>query len=97
MMPQQPGCYLFKDAKGKVIYIGKAKNLKKRVSSYFNRTNLDPKTENLVKNIKSTDFIAVDNEKEALILVQRYFLYKGRHIGLYGTLGRVFLAFSYKF
>jgi len=68
MMPQQPGCYLFKDAKGKVIYIGKAKNLKKRVSSYFNRTNLDPKTENLVKNIKSTDFIAVDNEKEALIL-----------------------------
>ena len=68
LIPNNPGCYIFKDRSGKVIYIGKAKNLKKRVSSYFQKRNLDPKTELLVGNIDSVDFIATENEIEAYIL-----------------------------
>jgi len=67
-IPNQPGCYLFKDNAGIILYIGKAKELKKRVSSYFQKKGLDPKTENLVKNISDIDFILTDNEIEALIL-----------------------------
>jgi excinuclease ABC subunit C len=67
-IPNNPGCYLFKDKNNKIIYIGKAKNLKKRVKSYFQKTDLDPKTELLVENINSLDFIATDNEVEAIIL-----------------------------
>jgi excinuclease ABC subunit C len=67
-IPNNPGCYLFKDKKSNIIYIGKAKNLKKRVKSYFQKTDLDLKTEILVDNIHSLDFIATDNEVEAIIL-----------------------------
>jgi len=67
-LPISSGCYLFKDESGKIIYIGKAKNIKKRVKSYFQKDNLDSKTQNLVKNIDSVDIIATDNEFEALIL-----------------------------
>jgi len=66
-IPTNPGCYLFKK-KNKIIYIGKAKNLKKRVSSYFQKKNHDPKTENLVADITDTDYIVTDSEVEALIL-----------------------------
>lgn len=66
LIPTSPGCYLYSDKKN-IIYIGKAKNLKKRVSSYFNR-NLDSKTNALVKNISKVDFIATNSEVEALIL-----------------------------
>lgn len=66
--PASPGCYLFKDEKDRIIYIGKAKNLGKRVRSYFQKTDHDPKTENLVKNIHSFDVIATTTELEALIL-----------------------------
>lgn len=68
MIPNKPGCYLHKDKKGKIIYIGKAKDLKKRVTSYFNRNDFDSKTASLVKNIHTTDFIVTNNEVEALIL-----------------------------
>ena len=51
LVPSEPGCYLFKDKDGNIIYIGKAKNLKKRVSSYFQKKNHDPKTQSLVENI----------------------------------------------
>jgi excinuclease ABC subunit C len=67
-IPINPGCYLFKDGKGKILYVGKAKNLKKRVSSYFNKKNHDPKTEILVSLIKDVSFIVTNNEVEALIL-----------------------------
>lgn len=67
-LPIKPGCYIYKNEKGKVIYIGKAKNIKKRVSSYFQKKELDIKTQQLVKNIKTIDFITTDNEIEALLL-----------------------------
>ncbi len=67
-LPDKAGCYIYKDIKGKIIYIGKAKNLKKRVSSYFQKKGLDPRTEHLVENIAAVDFIVTNNEVEALIL-----------------------------
>ena len=67
-LPMSPGCYLFKDDNDKIIYIGKAKNIKKRVKSYFQKEYLDIKTQNLVKNIDSVEIIATDTEYEALIL-----------------------------
>ncbi len=67
-VPNKSGCYLFKNESGTVVYVGKAKNLRKRVKSYFQKTNLDPKTRGLVGNIYSVDHIATDNEVEALIL-----------------------------
>lgn len=67
-IPGQPGCYLFHDERGTIIYIGKAKDLKKRVSSYFSREIRDAKTEALVRDAASLDFIVTDTEVEALIL-----------------------------
>lgn len=67
-VPENPGCYLFKDNSGRIIYIGKAKNLKKRVSSYFQKKQTDPKTEAMLNKTDSIDFIITDNEIEALIL-----------------------------
>ncbi|GAB4338900.1 MAG: excinuclease ABC subunit UvrC [Calditrichia bacterium] len=65
----QPGVYLYKDEKGKVIYVGKAKNLRNRVRSYFQDSRrLDRKTQLLVKNIRDLETIIVANEVEALIL-----------------------------
>ena len=63
-----PGVYRFKDEQGGVIYVGKAKNLKKRVSSYFNRVHTDPKTSALVRKVVSLDTVVTATEKEALIL-----------------------------
>lgn len=67
-LPNNPGCYLYKDKKGAVIYVGKAKILKKRVASYFNKKDLDYKTKLLVKNIADMEFIVTDTEVEALLL-----------------------------
>lgn len=67
-IPENPGCYIYLDESKKIIYVGKAKNLKKRVTSYFKNKNLDTKTKSLVKNIKDIDFIVTDSEIEALIL-----------------------------
>ena len=66
-LPLKPGCYLMKDKDGKVIYVGKAINLKNRVNSYFRGAH-DYKTTKLVKNIVDFDYIVVNSEKEALIL-----------------------------
>lgn len=67
---ESPGVYLMKDAKGKIIYTGKALNLKKRLSSYFreDRRLLDSKTKSLIENIVSFETILTATEKEALIL-----------------------------
>ncbi len=67
-IPKNPGCYLFKDSKGNVIYVGKAKGLVKRVKSYFQKKHKDTKTNVLVSKIKDIDFIVTDSEVEALIL-----------------------------
>lgn len=67
-LPTSPGCYLFKDKHNTILYIGKAKNIKKRVQTYFQKTDLDIKTKNLVKHINSIECIATDNEYEALVL-----------------------------
>lgn len=66
-IPQNPGVYLMKK-EGKVIYVGKAKNLKNRVSSYFNREHESEKTKELVKNIENIEFIICNSEVDALIL-----------------------------
>lgn len=68
-LPNVPGCYLYKNKKDEIIYVGKAKALKTRVSTYFNRVN-NYKTMQLVNDIESLDFITTTNEKEALILEQ---------------------------
>ena len=67
-IPEKPGCYLYKGKYGKIIYIGKAKNLKKRVTSYFSKKHEDAKTIALVENIDSVEFIVTKTEVEALIL-----------------------------
>jgi excinuclease ABC subunit C len=67
-LPEGPGVYLMKDSRGRTIYIGKAKSLRKRVLSYFQKTALGFKTEIMVPRITDLEFILTDNEKEALIL-----------------------------
>lgn len=67
-LPKSPGCYIFKDKDGNIIYIGKAKELSKRVRSYFSNKKLDPKTALLVPMIAKVEFFATTNEVEALIL-----------------------------
>lgn len=67
-LPKTPGVYLFKDKEGTIIYIGKAKNLKNRVSSYFNKTVDRFKTRLLVRNISSFDYITVNTETDAFLL-----------------------------
>ncbi|WP_407045257.1 excinuclease ABC subunit UvrC [Candidatus Cetobacterium colombiensis] len=66
-IPENPGVYLMK-SNTKVIYVGKAKNLSKRVSSYFNREHQNEKTKELVKHIDDLDFIICNSEIDALIL-----------------------------
>ncbi|WP_425076635.1 excinuclease ABC subunit UvrC [Psychroserpens sp. S379A] len=67
-LPQEPGVYQYYDAEGTLIYVGKAKNLKKRVSSYFTKTHDNGKTRVLVKKIESVKHIVVETEKDALLL-----------------------------
>jgi excinuclease ABC subunit C len=68
LLPDSPGVYKYYDAKGKLLYVGKAKHLKKRVSSYFNKTHDDAKTRILVRQIHSIELILVDSEMDALLL-----------------------------
>jgi len=68
-LPLQPGVYLYKDAAGAVLYVGKAKNLRARVRSYFNEDRLaEAKTGSLIREAHELEFILVDNEKESLAL-----------------------------
>jgi excinuclease ABC subunit C len=67
-LPDSPGIYQYFDKNDTIIYIGKAKNLKKRVSSYFNRTQDNGKTRILVKQIVDIKFLVVDTEIDALLL-----------------------------
>src|SRR6202142_3981140 len=68
-LPTQPGVYLFRDAAGNVLYVGKAQSLRNRVRSYFlDKTIEDAKTGSLMREVADLDYIVVDNEKEALAL-----------------------------
>ena len=67
-LPNLPGVYRMKNASDEVIYVGKAKDLKKRVSSYFNKTQENGKTKLLVKQIVDITYIVVDTELDALLL-----------------------------
>ena len=67
-LPNDPGVYIMKDKDENIIYVGKAKNLKKRVSQYFLRKQDHIKVKNMVKNVADFDFFIVNNEVEALAL-----------------------------
>ena len=67
-LPDKPGVYQYFNANEEIIYVGKAKNLKKRVTSYFNKIHEQGKTNVLVKNIVSLKYIVVDTEEDALLL-----------------------------
>ena len=67
-LPTKPGCYLYHDANGKIIYVGKAVNLRNRVRSYFHGTVDSAKTAELVRHIADLEYIVVGSELEALIL-----------------------------
>lgn len=67
-LPEQPGIYQYFNADGEIIYIGKAKSLKKRVSSYFNKLHDNRRTSILVRNIQEIKYIVVETESDALIL-----------------------------
>lgn len=67
-LPEQPGVYQYFNVNDEIIYVGKAKNLKKRVSSYFNKIHDQAKTNVLVKHIISLKYIVVESEEDALLL-----------------------------
>ncbi len=75
-LPETPGCYQYLDEEGTVIYVGKAKNLKRRVSSYFNKEQQTRKTRLLVTKIRDIRYIVVNTEEDALLLennlIKRY-------------------------
>ncbi|AEA43564.1 excinuclease ABC subunit UvrC [Fluviicola taffensis] len=67
-LPEKPGVYQYFDKNGTILYVGKAKNLKKRVSSYFNKNHDHAKTQILVRKIADIQYIVVDTEMDALLL-----------------------------
>ena len=67
-LPTRPGVYLFKDAGGEVVYVGKAGSLRPRVRSYFRASNQSPKTQEMLRHVVSLETIVVGSEAEALIL-----------------------------
>lgn len=67
-LPETPGCYQYLDREGKIIYVGKAKNLKRRVSSYFNKNQNSIKTKILVSKIEDINYVVVQTDEDALLL-----------------------------
>ncbi len=67
-LPESAGCYKYYNKEGVVIYVGKAKNLRRRVSSYFHKEHLDAKTRMLVRQIERIEYIVVETEFDALLL-----------------------------
>jgi len=67
-IPENPGCYMYFDENDNIIYVGKAKNLKKRVHSYFNKTLDNPKTRIMVRKIRNIRYIVVETEQDAFLL-----------------------------
>ncbi len=75
-LPDKPGAYIFKDKKGRVLYVGKALSLKKRVRSYFGEVSFSPRTELLLSQLADLESIVTDSETEAYLLeynlIKRY-------------------------
>ena len=76
-LPNRPGCYLMRDRQGAIIYVGKAKNLKRRVSSYFRKgAKHAPKVRSMVDTVYDFEFMTVKNEAESLLteaaLIKKY-------------------------
>jgi excinuclease ABC subunit C len=67
-IPEKPGCYMYLDETDTIIYVGKAKNLKKRVYSYFNKTIDNPKTRIMVRKIRNIRYLVVETEEDAFLL-----------------------------
>ncbi len=67
-LPETPGCYQYFDKEGTIIYVGKAKNLKRRVSSYFNKNQTTRKTQILVSKIEDIQYVVVPTDEDALLL-----------------------------
>ena len=67
-LPELPGVYQYRNEEGTIIYVGKAKNLKRRVSSYFNKNQQSAKTRMLVSKIEDIRYIVVKTEEDALLL-----------------------------
>jgi excinuclease ABC subunit C len=68
VIPESPGVYLYSDENDTIIYVGKAKNLKRRVSSYFNKTQDNPKTRIMVRKIRNINYLVVESEEDAFLL-----------------------------
>ena len=68
LLPESPGVYRYRNKDGEIIYVGKAKNLRRRVSSYFNRVHAVARTNMLVRNIWDLEYTVVNTEEEALDL-----------------------------
>lgn len=69
-LPNKPGCYIMRDASGKIIYVGKAKSLRKRVQTYFRKATLksaDSKLRSLINSVEDIDYIVVRNDAEAIL------------------------------
>ena len=71
-VPTKPGIYYMLDANKKIIYVGKAKNLKNRIKSYIDKIQQNIKTSNLLKNTKKIEYIIVNSEEDALIAENNY-------------------------
>lgn len=67
-LPETPGCYQYLDETGTIIYVGKAKNLKRRVYSYFSKSHENRKTAILVSKIRDIKYVVVNSEEDALLL-----------------------------
>lgn len=68
VIPEKPGCYTYRDSAGVVIYVGKAKNLRKRVSSYFQKNHSDRKVRALIRAFATIEYMVVETELDALLL-----------------------------
>lgn len=68
VIPEKPGCYTYRDSGGVVIYVGKAKNLRKRVSSYFQKNHSDRKVRALIRAFATIEYMVVETELDALLL-----------------------------
>ena len=71
-IPFEPGIYIMKDKENKIIYVGKAKSLRKRVRQYFNKTNKTMRIQNMVSKIRNIEYIVTNSELEALALECNY-------------------------
>ena len=69
--PDRPGVYLMRDENGEIIYVGKAKSLRKRVSSYFRHTHASPRLNKLVDTIRDISTMRTESEMESMILENR--------------------------